>query len=104
MEDGCRIGDPSFYQTKVDITHVDAPSSTMHRCMTKFWMDTRIWKVIVEGMCGSLFSMSNVINLESEGSTAPRVASKAFRYIGHVLSTSRADMVVGVWDRSSMMR
>ena len=47
--------------------------------------------------------MSNVINLESEGSTALRVASKDFRYIGHVLSTSRVDMVVGVWAKSSMM-
>ena len=76
---------------------MDAPSSTMHRCTTKFQMDTRIWKVIVEGMCGSLFSVSNVINLESKGSTAPRAASKAFRYVGHVLSTSRVDMAVGVW-------
>ena len=67
MEDSCRIGDPSFFQTKVDMTHVDSPSSTMHRCTTKFWMDTRIWKPIVEGMCGSPFSVSNVISLESEG-------------------------------------
>ena len=96
MEDGCRIGDPSFCQTKVDMTHVDAPSSTMHWCMTKFRMDTGIWKVIVEGMRGSPFSVSNVINLELEGSTAPRVASKDFCYIGHVLSTSRVNMVVGV--------
>ena len=78
MEDGCRIGDPSFYKTKVDMTHVDSPLSTMHRCTTKFRMDTGIWKVIVEGMHGSLFSMSNVIKLESEGSTAPREASRAF--------------------------
>ena len=54
-------------------------------------------------MRGSLFSVSNVINLESEGSTAPRVASKDFRCIGHILSTSRADMVVGVWAKSSTM-
>ena len=97
MEDGCRINDPSFCQTKVDMMHVDAPSSTMHWCTTKFWMDTGIWKAIMEGMCGSSFSVSNVISLESKGSTAPRVASKAFRYVGHILSTSRADMVVGIW-------
>ena len=66
-------------------------------------MDTRIWKEMVDGMCGSPFSVSNVINLESEGSTAPRVASKAFRYVGHVLSTSRADMVVRVCAKSSTM-
>ena len=82
MEDGCRIGDPSFCQTKVDMTHMDAPSYTMHRYKTKFQMDTGIWKAIVEGMCGSPFSMSNVINLDSKGSTAPREASKAFRYVG----------------------
>ena len=83
------------------MTHMDAPSSTMQRCTTKFQMDTRIWKVIVEGMHGSPFSVSNVINLESEGSTAPRVASKDFHCIGHVLSTSRVDMAVGVWAKSS---
>ena len=101
MEDGCRIGDPSFCQTKVDMTHVDAPSSTMHRCTTKFRMDTRIWKAIVEGMRSSLFFVSKVIILESEGSTDPRVTIKAFRYIGHALSTSRADMAVGIWAKSS---
>ena len=75
----------------------------MHRCTTKFRMDTVIWKEIVEGMCGSLFSMSKVINLESEESTTPRVASKAFYCVGHVLSTSRADMAVGVWAKSFTM-
>ena len=101
MEDDCRIGDPSFYQTKVDITHMDAPSSIMHRCTTKFWMDTRIWKAIVEGMHGSLFFVSKVISLESEGSTAPRETNKVLCCIGHILSTSRVDMVVGIWDKSS---
>ena len=103
MEDGCRIGNPSFYQTRVDIMHVDAPSSTMHRCTTRFRIDTGIWKAMVEGMHGSPFSVSNVINLESEGSTAPRAAINAFCYIGQVLSTSRLDMVVGVWAKSSTM-
>ena len=82
---------------------MDAPSSTMHRCMTKFQRDTGIWKAMVDGMHGSPFSMSNVIKLELEGSTAPRVASKAFCYIGHILSTSRADMAVGVWAKLSTM-
>ena len=52
---------------------------------------------MVDGIHGSPFSVLNVNNLELEGSTALRVASKAFRCIGKVLSTSRADMVVGVW-------
>ena len=103
MEDGWRIGDPNFCQTRVDITHMDSPSSTMHRCTTKFWMDIGIWKVMVDGMHSSLFSMSKVINLELEGSTIPRVASKAFHCVGHVLSTSRVDMAVGVWAKSSTM-
>ena len=103
MEDGCRIGDLSFCQTKVDMMHVDAPSSTMHRCTTKCRMDTKIWKAIVEGMHGSPFSISNVISLELKGSTTPIVASKAFLYIGHILSTSRAEMVVGIWAKSSIM-
>ena len=87
----------------MDITHIDAPSSIMHRCTTKFQIDTEIWKAMVDGMHGYLFSMSNVINLESEGSTAPRVAIKAFHYVGNVLSTSRADMAVGVWAKLSIM-
>ena len=103
MEDCYRIGDPTFCQTKVDMTHMDAPSSTMHRCTTKFRMDTGIWKVIMEGMRGSPFFVSNMINLESKESTAPRAASKDFRYIGHVLSTSRVDMAVGGWAKSSTM-
>ena len=103
MEDGCRIGDPNFCQTKVDMTQVDAPSSTMHRCTTKFQMDIKIWKAIVEGMHSSLFSVSKVINLESEGSTTPRAASRDFHCIRHVLSTSRADMAIGIWDKSSTM-
>ena len=103
MEYGCRIGGTSFYQTKVDMTYVDAPSSTMHRCTTKFWMDTGIWKAIVEGMRGSPFFVSKVISLESKGSTTPRAFSKDFRCVGHVLSTSRVDMAVGVWAKSSTM-
>ena len=83
--------------------HVDAPSSTMHRCTTKFWMETEIWKAIVKGMHGSRFSVSKVISLESEGSTAPKGASKNFHCVGHILSTSRVDMAVGVWAKSSTM-
>ena len=103
MEDGCRIGDPIFCQTRVDIMHVDAPSSTMHRCTTKFWIDIGIRKAMVDGIRSSPFSMSNVINLESEGSIAPREASEDFHYVGQVLSASRVDMAVGFWAKSSTM-
>ena len=103
MEDGFLIGDPSFYQTRVDIMHVDAPSSTIHRCTTKSWIDTKIWKAMVDGIHGSPFSVLNVIKLESEGSTALRATSKDFHYIGYFLSTSRVDMVIGVWSKSSTM-
>ena len=75
----------------------------MHRCMTKFQIDTEIWKAMVDGIRGSPFSMSNVINLESEESTATREASNSFHCIGQVLSTSRENMVVGVWAKSSTM-
>ena len=83
--------------------HVDSPSSTMHRCTTKFWIDIRISKEMVDGTHGSPFSILNVINLELEGSTDPRVASRDFRYVEKVLSTSRADMAEGVWDKSYMI-
>ena len=75
----------------------------MHWCTTKFWIDTGIWKAMADGMCGSPFFMSNVINLESEGSTAPRAYSNTFHYVGHILSTSRVDMAIGVWANSSTM-
>ena len=66
-------------------------------------MDIGIWKAIVEGMHGSPFSVLKVINLDSEGSTTPRAASKDFDYIGHVLSALRGDMAIGVWAKSSTM-
>ena len=83
--------------------HVDAPSSMMHRHTNKFQMDINIWKAMVDGIHGSPFSMSNVISLESEGSTRLRAASKAFHFVGKVLSTSRVDIVISVWAKSSMM-
>ena len=58
---------------------------------------------MVDGIRGSLLSVLKVINLETEGSTAPREVSKAFRYVGKFLSTSREDMAMGVWAKSSMM-
>ena len=58
---------------------------------------------MVDGMHDSPFFMSNVINVESEGSMALRATSRDFRCVGHVLSTSRADMAVGVWAKSSMI-
>ena len=101
--DGCKIGDPSFCQTKVDMTQVDSPSSTMHQCTTKFWIDTKIWKVMVDGIPGYPLSKSNVINPKSDGYTTPRVASKAFHYVGNVLSTSRVGMAIGDWVKLPMI-
>ena len=74
-----RMGEPSLFQTNVDMTQVDAPLSIIHRCTTKFRIDTEIWKVIVDGILGSPLSKSKVINLESEGSTAPSAANNDFR-------------------------
>ena len=58
---------------------------------------------MVDGILGSPLSTSKVINLELEGSIAPREGSKAFHCVGNVLSTSRVDMAMGNWDKSSMM-
>ena len=58
---------------------------------------------MVDGIYGSSFFVLNVINLKSEWSMAPREASKAFHYIGKVLSTLRVDMAVVVWAKSSTM-
>ena len=58
---------------------------------------------MVDGIHGSPLSMLNVINLESKRSAASRVASKDFHYVGQVLSTSRANIAIGVWAKSSTM-
>ena len=58
---------------------------------------------MVYGIHDSPFSMSNVINLESEWSTTMREASKYFHCVGQVLSTSRVDMAIGAWAKSSTM-
>ena len=42
-----------------------------------------------------------MINLDSEGSAAPSSDSNDFHCVGHVLSTSRADMTIGDWAKSS---
>ena len=44
-----------------------------------------------------------MINLELEGFMAPRAARKDFHCVGHILSTSRADMAIGDWAKSSMI-
>ena len=66
-------------------------------------MDTVIWKVMVDGIHHSPLSTSKLIDLDYEGSMAPRAASKYFCYVGHVLRTSREDMVVGDLDKSWTM-
>ena len=58
---------------------------------------------MVEGILGSLLSKSNMINMESEGSTASSADNNAFHYCGHVFNTSRVDMTIGDWAKLSMM-
>ena len=58
---------------------------------------------MVEGILGSPWSRSNVINLELEESKAPNVHKNDFHCVGKVLSTSRAYMAVGDWAKSSMI-
>ena len=47
--EGANSRDPSCFQTEVDITQVDAPSSIMHRETLAFWILTGIWKVTEAG-------------------------------------------------------
>ena len=57
----------------------------------------------MDGILGLLRSKSNVIILDSEGSIALRVDNNTFHCSGKVLSTSRVDMDVGDWAKSSTM-
>jgi hypothetical protein len=36
MAEGKSSGEPSFYHTVLDMMHVDAPSSMIHRCTVMF--------------------------------------------------------------------
>jgi hypothetical protein len=36
MEDATSLGDPSFFHNTLDMMHVDAPSSMIHRCTKTF--------------------------------------------------------------------
>ena len=50
--EGANSGDPSYFQSKVDITQVDAPSSIIHRETLAFRILTGIWKVTEAGRGG----------------------------------------------------
>ena len=59
-----------------------------------------------DGLWNVWFSILHVEcdQLGFKGVYGPKgTASKAFHCIGHVLTTSRVDMVVGVWAKSSMV-
>ena len=71
--------------------------------LPNFGLRSRIWKEIEDGILGSPRSKMNMINMESEGSTTPRVDNNASYYGRKVLNTSREDMVVGDWENSSTM-
>ena len=52
---------------------------------------------------GFFLSISNMIKLKSEGSTTPSVDNNDFLFVKKVLSTSRVDIAVGDWAKSSTM-
>ena len=85
------------------MTHVEAPSSIMHRWTKKFRMETETWNAKVEGRRGSDWSKSNVINCKSFGLIAPMAESKVLHCEGQFFKTSNADMAVGDWANSSTM-
>ena len=58
---------------------------------------------MVDGILGSPWSRSNVINLESEGSMKPSMDENTFGCVRKFLSTSRVDMAIGDWAKSSTM-
>ena len=82
------------------MTHVEAPSSIMHRWTTKFRMETETWNAKVEGMRGSDWSKSNDITFKSFGSIAPMAENKVLHYEGQFFKTSNADMAAGDWAKS----
>lgn len=83
--------------------HVDAPSSTMHRCMVMFWTETSIWKATKEGIIGLALSRSKTITCESKGSIAPNMENRAFCCLGHDCRNSKADMATCDCAKSSTM-
>ena len=54
-----------------------------------------------DDICGSPLFNSKVINLELEGSKEPKANKKSLCCEGKVLRTSRADMDVGDWVKTS---
>ena len=102
--DGASSGDPSCFQTTVDIRQVDAPSSIMHRETLAFWILTGIWKAIEArgGGCSDQ-STSNKINILSEGSTTPLVYSRPFHCEGHDWRSSSVEMAAGDCAKSLTM-
>ena len=68
--------------------------------MAKFQMVIRNWKVTDDGIKGSPWSKSKVINLESEGSTTAREDNKDFHWEGKVLKNSKVYMAKVDWDTS----
>ena len=69
MVEGANSGDPSCFQTEVDITYVDSPSSMIQWEMLAFRILTGIWKVTEAGRGGcSDWSKSKMIKRSSEDS------------------------------------
>ena len=56
---------------------------------------------MVDGIPSSPLSKSNVINLDSKGSIELSRANNAFHCGGNVFNTSRVDIAIGDWSKSS---
>ena len=52
IEDGNSSGNPNLFQTWTDMTQIDAPSSMIHRWITKFRIKTGTWNAIDDGIRG----------------------------------------------------
>lgn len=96
MVEGDNSGDLICFQTEVNITQVDAPSSIMRWEMMALSTLTGNWKATDEGNGGcSDVSTWKIIKKSSEGSTPTKPVSRAFFWDEHYWSISSNYMVVG---------
>ena len=57
--------EPKCFQTWVDITQVDSPSSMIHQCMIRFLIVMKIWKETNKGSQSFPVLRSNLMRHES---------------------------------------
>ena len=100
--EGSNSGDPRCFQTKANITQVDAPLSMIQQETLEFRILTGIWKVTEAGRGGcSDHSKSKTIKRSYEGSTAPMVVSRDFHYEGNDWRSSSVEMAARDCTKSS---